>query len=173
MRCTFCATGKGGFARNLAPHEIVDQVLTVQEQFGQRVSNVVFMGMGEPLLNLPAVARAYEIMNKDIGIGGWRVAACSAGMALTYWLPTLSLPVWQLQHLCKQCPAAVTCRWTMHAGPPGLLHFPAALRAQHCQWGLLAAQRSSAHAPPFDLQAVATSPSPRLAYPTPLFASPS
>ena len=40
MRCTFCATGKGGFARNLRPHEIVDQVLTVQEHFGTRVSNV-------------------------------------------------------------------------------------------------------------------------------------
>lgn len=40
MRCTFCATGKGGFARNLMPHEIIDQVLTVQEQFGLRVSNV-------------------------------------------------------------------------------------------------------------------------------------
>lgn len=37
MRCTFCATGKGGFARNLLPHEIVDQVLLVQEQFGKRV----------------------------------------------------------------------------------------------------------------------------------------
>ncbi len=41
MRCTFCATGKGGFARNLQEHEIVDQVLTVQERFGLRVSNVV------------------------------------------------------------------------------------------------------------------------------------
>ena len=40
MRCTFCATGKGGFARNLAAHEIVDQVMTAQEQFGHRVSNV-------------------------------------------------------------------------------------------------------------------------------------
>ena len=40
MRCSFCATGAGGFARNLAPHEIVDQVLTVQEAFSQRVSNV-------------------------------------------------------------------------------------------------------------------------------------
>lgn len=40
MRCTFCATGKGGFARNLMAHEIVDQVMTVQETFGQRVSNV-------------------------------------------------------------------------------------------------------------------------------------
>jgi len=35
MRCTFCATGKGGWARNLLPHEIIDQVLTVQEAFGQ------------------------------------------------------------------------------------------------------------------------------------------
>ena len=40
MRCTFCATGKGGFARNLAAHEIVDQVMTAQEKFGRRVSNV-------------------------------------------------------------------------------------------------------------------------------------
>ena len=40
MRCTFCATGKGGFARNLQAHEIVDQVLTIQEAFGERVSNV-------------------------------------------------------------------------------------------------------------------------------------
>lgn len=40
MRCTFCATGKGGFARNLQPHEIVDQVLAIQEDFGKRVSNV-------------------------------------------------------------------------------------------------------------------------------------
>lgn len=44
MRCTFCATGKGGFARNLMPHEIVDQVMTVGEMYGRRVSNVVFMG---------------------------------------------------------------------------------------------------------------------------------
>ena len=48
MRCSFCATGKGGFARNLAPHEIADQALTVQEAFGRRVSNVgeAFPGSG-------------------------------------------------------------------------------------------------------------------------------
>jgi 23S rRNA (adenine2503-C2)-methyltransferase len=51
MACDFCATGKGGFSRNLARHEIIDQVLTVQQDFGRRVSHVVFMGMGEPLLN--------------------------------------------------------------------------------------------------------------------------
>ena len=58
MRCTFCATGKGGFARNLLPHEIIDQVLTVQEQFRARVSNVVFMGMGEPMLSMRSVLAA-------------------------------------------------------------------------------------------------------------------
>lgn len=69
MACNFCATGKGGFLRNLKRHEIVDQVLTVQEDFGQRVSNVVFMGMGEPLLNLDAVLGAVNSLNQDVGIG--------------------------------------------------------------------------------------------------------
>ena len=69
MACDFCATGKGGFIRNLKRYEIVDQVLTVQEDFGQRVSNVVFMGMGEPLLNLDAVIGAVKSINQDIGIG--------------------------------------------------------------------------------------------------------
>ncbi|MCZ8162689.1 MAG: radical SAM protein, partial [Microcystis sp. LE19-196.1B] len=58
MACDFCATGKGGFTRNLKAYEIVDQVLTVQEDFQQRVSHVVFMGMGEPLLNIPEVVTA-------------------------------------------------------------------------------------------------------------------
>ncbi|MGL5082360.1 MAG: 23S rRNA (adenine(2503)-C(2))-methyltransferase RlmN [Microcoleaceae cyanobacterium] len=69
MACDFCATGKGGFVRNLATHEIVDQVLTVQEEFGRRVSNVVFMGMGEPLLNLENLVAAVHCLNRDVGIG--------------------------------------------------------------------------------------------------------
>jgi 23S rRNA (adenine2503-C2)-methyltransferase len=69
MACDFCATGKGGFTRNLAKHEIIDQVLTVQEDFGQRVSNIVFMGMGEPLLNSENVLGAVRSLNTDIGIG--------------------------------------------------------------------------------------------------------
>ena len=80
MRCTFCATGKGGFARNLMPHEIVDQVLTVQEEFGQRVSNVVFMGMGEPLLNIPSVMRAHEIINKELQIGARHITVSTVGV---------------------------------------------------------------------------------------------
>ena len=69
MACDFCATGKGGFRRNLATHEIIDQVLTVQADFGQRVSHIVFMGMGEPLLNLENVVAAVKSLNEDVGIG--------------------------------------------------------------------------------------------------------
>lgn len=69
MACDFCATGKGGFGRNLAPHEIIDQVLTVQTDFGRRVSHIVFMGMGEPLLNLENAVAAIKSLNEDVGIG--------------------------------------------------------------------------------------------------------
>jgi len=80
MRCTFCATGKGGFARNLLPHEIVDQVLTVQEQFGARVSNVVFMGMGEPLLTMRSVLAANKFLTADVGIGARHITISSVGV---------------------------------------------------------------------------------------------
>jgi len=80
MRCTFCATGKGGFARNLEAHEVVDQVLTVQERFGQRVSNAVFMGMGEPLLNVPAVLDAVRVLNEEVGIGARKITISTVGV---------------------------------------------------------------------------------------------
>ena len=83
MRCTFCATGKGGFARSLLPHEIVDQVLTVRDHFGRRVSNVVFMGMGEPLLNLPNVLAAFRAINEDVGIGARSVTISTVGVPNT------------------------------------------------------------------------------------------
>lgn len=80
MACDFCATGKGGFKRNLAVHEIVDQVLTVQEDFGQRVSNIVFMGMGEPLLNTEHVLEAVRSINQDIGIGQRLITISTVGI---------------------------------------------------------------------------------------------
>ncbi|NER78683.1 MAG: 23S rRNA (adenine(2503)-C(2))-methyltransferase RlmN [Leptolyngbya sp. SIO1D8] len=80
MACDFCATGKGGFLRNLETHEIVDQVLTVQEDFGQRVSNIVFMGMGEPLLNTPNVVKAVRSLNQDIGIGQRSITLSTVGI---------------------------------------------------------------------------------------------
>jgi 23S rRNA (adenine2503-C2)-methyltransferase len=80
MACNFCATGKGGFKRNLTRSEIVDQVLTVQEDFQRRVSNIVFMGMGEPLLNFDNVLGAIHCINKDIGIGQRNITVSTVGI---------------------------------------------------------------------------------------------
>jgi 23S rRNA (adenine2503-C2)-methyltransferase len=80
MACTFCATGKGGFMRHLQPHEIIDQVLTVQEDFQERVSHVVFMGMGEPLANLDNVVKAVKCLNQDIGISQRSIVVSTVGI---------------------------------------------------------------------------------------------
>ena len=80
MGCDFCATGKGGFKRNLAKHEIVDQVLTVQQDFGRRVSHIVFMGMGEPLLNSDHVVAAVKCLNQDVGIGQRNITISTVGI---------------------------------------------------------------------------------------------
>lgn len=80
MACDFCATGKGGYKRNLTRAEIVDQVLTVQEDFQQRVSNVVFMGMGEPLLNTENVILAIKSINQDVGIGARSLTLSTVGI---------------------------------------------------------------------------------------------
>ena len=80
MACDFCATGKGGFTRNLAAHEIIDQVLTVQEDFDRRVSHIVFMGMGEPLLNTTNVVAAVRSLNQDVGIGQRNITISTVGL---------------------------------------------------------------------------------------------
>jgi 23S rRNA (adenine2503-C2)-methyltransferase len=80
MACDFCATGKGGFTRNLERHEIVDQVLTVQEDFQRRVSNIVFMGMGEPLLNTDNVLASVRSLNEDVGIGQRSITISTVGI---------------------------------------------------------------------------------------------
>jgi 23S rRNA (adenine2503-C2)-methyltransferase len=66
--------------RHLACHEIVDQVLTVQEDFKERVSNIVFMGMGEPLLNVENVLAAVRSINEDIGIGQRSITVSTVGV---------------------------------------------------------------------------------------------
>lgn len=80
MACDFCATGKGGFTRNLEAHEIIDQVLTVQEDFDRRVSHIVFMGMGEPLLNTKNVLAAVKSLNQDVGIGQRCITISTVGI---------------------------------------------------------------------------------------------
>jgi len=69
MGCTFCATGLAGLTRNLTAAEIIDQVLLVQREQGSRVTNVVFMGMGEPLANYAPTLRALRILKAPYGLG--------------------------------------------------------------------------------------------------------
>lgn len=80
VNCSFCATGKRGFIRNLSYQEIIEQVLTIQRDTGLKVTNVVFMGQGEPLLNLQNVLKALEIFNDDFQIGARRITISTSGI---------------------------------------------------------------------------------------------
>ena len=82
MNCAFCATGRGGLTRDLAPGEIVDQVLAVQDDFGERVTNVVVMGQGEPFANYEATLAALRIMNnpKLLNIGARHITVSTCGI---------------------------------------------------------------------------------------------
>ena len=93
MRCTFCATGKGGFARNLLPHEIVDQVLTVQEAFGQvtRACGSVPSSRGTAGLSF-------------VGVGGRPASHLTTGAAAVNARPGSARATW--------------CSWACKAAPP-------------------------------------------------------
>lgn len=80
VNCSFCATGKRGFIRNLSYKEIIEQVLTIQRDTGLKVTNVVFMGQGEPLLNLENVLKAMEIFNENFQIGARRLTLSTSGI---------------------------------------------------------------------------------------------
>src|SRR5262249_52174525 len=67
MGCAFCATGRMGFRRNLATWEMVDQVLHIRDDSPHPVRGVVFMGMGEPMLNYERVMRAAEVLSEPCG----------------------------------------------------------------------------------------------------------
>lgn len=89
MACPFCATGQGGLTRNLSTAEIVEQVrvaaATVRERYDERLSNVVFMGMGEPLANysrvVAAVSRITAAPPDGFGISARSVTVSTVGLA--------------------------------------------------------------------------------------------
>ncbi len=87
LNCTFCSTARQGFNRNLTTAEIIGQVWVAARSLGQtpdrrRITNVVFMGMGEPLLNFDNVMQAVSLMRDDFGFGlaGKRITLSTAGM---------------------------------------------------------------------------------------------
>jgi 23S rRNA (adenine2503-C2)-methyltransferase len=83
LDCKFCATGTMGFTRNLTTGEIVDQVLQVQRQSPRRITNLVYMGMGEPMLNYESVMKSVEIITDDnaLNIGTRHITISTAGYA--------------------------------------------------------------------------------------------
>lgn len=85
LGCRFCATGAAGFRRNMTSAEIVHQACFAAHRLaerGERLTNVVFMGMGEPLENLPEVSRTIEILLSVFGFGlsGKRITVSTAGV---------------------------------------------------------------------------------------------
>jgi len=83
MACGFCATGQAGFNRHLTTGEIVEQVVRAAREAAQqqrRIDNIVFMGMGEPLANEPAVWGAVERLHDDIGISARHLTISTVGI---------------------------------------------------------------------------------------------
>ena len=81
--CKFCASGLDGFSRNLSPGEIAGQLIEAERLSGERVSNLVFMGMGEPLANFANLMRAIDIINSPwgLGLGARHITVSTSGLA--------------------------------------------------------------------------------------------
>ena len=83
MACGFCATGQAGFTRHLTTGEIVEQVVRAAQRAkssGRRVSNIVFMGMGEPMANLDPVWQAVERFHGDLGLSARHITISTVGV---------------------------------------------------------------------------------------------
>ncbi len=80
MACAFCATGTQGLTRNLSAGEIVSQYLLLQSLSARRISHIVLMGMGEPLLNYDAVLKAIKILNAECGIAMRHITLSTVGI---------------------------------------------------------------------------------------------
>jgi 23S rRNA (adenine2503-C2)-methyltransferase len=82
MGCEFCVTGRMGFGRNLAAWEIVDQVVKLKADSPHPIGGVVFMGMGEPMLNYDAVMTAIQILSEPCGmaIAAKAITLCTVGI---------------------------------------------------------------------------------------------
>jgi len=82
MQCAFCATGREGLTRNLLPGEMAQQILTVQRDFGMKVTNVVAMGQGEPFLNYQNFIDALHLINHPdaLNIGARHITVSTCGI---------------------------------------------------------------------------------------------
>ncbi|MBA4312878.1 MAG: 23S rRNA (adenine(2503)-C(2))-methyltransferase RlmN [Chlorobiaceae bacterium] len=80
LDCKFCATGTMGFIRNLTAGEIIDQLHIVKKVTGKRITNLVYMGMGEPFLNYDNVMKSIEIISTGMEIAARRITVSTVGL---------------------------------------------------------------------------------------------
>jgi 23S rRNA (adenine2503-C2)-methyltransferase len=84
LDCKFCATATMGFLRNLSTGEIIDQVIQAKQLTGKKITNLVYMGMGEPLMNYDNVMKSVEIISTAMNIAARRITISTAG-----WVPKI------------------------------------------------------------------------------------
>lgn len=109
MGCKFCATGKNGFKRNLEAHEIASQILLIQQDTDLKITNVVFMGQGEPLDNFENVKKAFNLINKNLQISIRRMTLSTSGiipriyeLAQNDLIPTLAISLHAPNHKIRE-----------------------------------------------------------------------
>ena len=81
LDCNFCATASMGFLQNLNANEIIDQVILLSSYTKSKITNVVYMGMGEPFMNYRQVIESGKLLNKNMGLGARRITISTAGIA--------------------------------------------------------------------------------------------
>lgn len=109
MNCKFCATGNNGFKRNLTASEIVSQILLAQNDTDLKITNVVFMGQGEPLDNFENLKKALELINKNLQISIRRITVSTSGIIPKIYelsendlVPTLAISLHAPNHEIRQ-----------------------------------------------------------------------
>lgn len=122
MGCTFCATGMGGFIRDLSAAEMIGQIEAAQQDTGVRVSSIVLMGMGEPLDNYEQVVRFLRMLGEEGGvhIGMRHISLSTCGVVpgiyrlMEEQIPlTLSISLHAPNDEIRSCSMPVNRRWPM------------------------------------------------------------
>ena len=99
MDCKFCATGKEGLKRSLKTSEILDQILFIENEMNQKVTNIVFMGMGEPLLNIDDLLLSIRSINEDFKISQRKITVST--VAVPKMINKLSAKSFQILGKCQ------------------------------------------------------------------------
>jgi len=99
MDCKFCATGKEGLKRSLNASEILDQILFIENEMNRKVTNIVFMGMGEPLLNIDNLLLSIRSINDDFQISQRKITVST--VAVPKMINKLSKKSFQILGNCQ------------------------------------------------------------------------